>query len=385
MSAPRLRLALNRFRQVPVPPSLLPAAQAQARAFHRALPGYQPTPLVPLPALAQALGVGQVWIKDESHRFGLNAFKALGASYAIYRFLKSRAGGAELAPASFLSPQAMAQRPPVTFTTATDGNHGRAVAWTASKLGQKAVIYVPRNTVKARIDALRGEGAEVVVVDGTYDDTVRRAAADAARHGRQVISDTAYEGYTEIPGWIMEGYGTLFEEIDEQFPAGQKPSSVFLQAGVGGLAYAGAAHYARQSVAPRLICVEPLDADCLLESILSANGSASMAKGKQDSIMAGLNCGTPSLLAWPLLRAAVDAFVAVDDDYARDAMRRLASLGVVSGESGAAGLAGVLALLADPAAAAQRPQLGLGPTASVLLISTEGATDPESYARIVGR
>jgi diaminopropionate ammonia-lyase len=391
MAAPRAHYSENRFRRRPVSAELLPAATPDASAFHQALPGYQPTPLVGMPALARELGVGAVWVKDESKRFGLNAFKVLGASYAIFRFLKSRAPG--LSAAHFLDPETRKQIPSLTFTTATDGNHGRAVAWTAAKLGQKAVIYVPGNTVRARIAALEGEGADVVVVDGTYDDTVKRAASDAQTHGRQVISDTAWEGYTEIPRWIMEGYETLFAEVDaqrRQRGASAAPAAVFLQAGVGGMAYAGACHYRRLGDTARLVCVEPVDADCLLESIRSPDGSAQVSKGKQDSIMAGLNCGTPSLVAWPLLREALDGFLAVDDEYARQAMRRLAKGGggdphLTSGESGAAGLAGLLAFAGEPGLTRAREGLGLGAGADIVLISTEGATDPDSYGRIVGQ
>lgn len=360
-------VAKNPYVQPRVDPALVPPADRGVREFHRTLPGYAPTPLVSLPALAAELGLGALWIKDESKRFGLNAFKVLGASYAIHRFLQA-------------NPSATP-----TFATATDGNHGRAVAWAAKRLGRPAVIYVPSNTVQARIDSIRGEGAEVVVVDGTYDDTVRRAAADGAAKGFQVISDTAYPGYMEIPGWIMAGYATLFEESEEQ---GAMPDAVFLQAGVGGLACAGALHYVRQLGAhrPALVSVEPTDADCLLESIRSPNGEMRESKGKQNSIMAGLNCGTPSLLAWPVIRAAMHWFVAVDDPFAEDAMRRLArgtgtDPRVVSGESGAAGLAGLLALKKDAAA---WDAMGLGPKSKVLLVSTEGDTDPVAYRKIVG-
>ena len=359
----RFRYDPNRFRSPGAPPW---PAVADVEAFHRTLPGFAETPLVALPGLARELGVGELWVKDESRRVGLNAFKVLGASYAIHRFMQSQPAGR-----------------PLTFATATDGNHGRAVAWSAKRLGQKAVIFVPRNTVPARIEAIRGEGAEVVVVDGSYDDAVRRAAADAKAHGWQVISDTAYEGYTEIPGWIMEGYTTLFAESARQLPA--PPTVVFLQAGVGGLACAGVLHYVRHGERPTLVCVEPTDADCLRESAASPDGSLREAKGKQDSIMAGLNCGTPSLLAWPVIRAGMDGFLAVGDDRAREAMRRFAAEGVVSGESGAGGLAGLLALRQEPDLAGAARDLGIGPQARVLLISTEGATDPASYERIVGR
>lgn len=370
----RVRFQRNPFLAPRLPGDLLPPP-AGARAFHRTLPGYAPTPLVELPALAKELGVGRLFLKDESKRFGLNAFKGLGASYAIHRVMKANPSRSW------------------TFATATDGNHGRAVAWSAKRLGQKAVIFVPKNTVKARIDAIRGEGAEVIVVDGTYDDTVKRAADEATKHGWQVISDTAWPGYMEIPGWIMAGYETLFEEAEEQRLKARAPhfDALFLQAGVGGLAYAGVAHANRGSgMRPSIVCVEPTDADCLLESIASKDGSIRVAKGKQDSIMAGLNCGTPSLLAWPALRAGIDFFLAVDDDYAREAMRRLARPKpgdpvVVSGESGAAGLAGLLALANEASLAGERAALPLGKENSVLLISTEGDTDPVNYAKIVDR
>lgn len=409
MSTIRYRYDSNRFFQPRFTPPAELAPGGDARAFHRALPGYAPTPLVSMPVLAEALGLKSVWVKDESKRFGLNAFKALGASYAVYKFLKS---------------QADARREWV-FATATDGNHGRAVAWTARRLGHKAVVFVPRNTVKARIDAIRGEGAEVAVVDGTYDETVKHAAAESEKHGWQVISDTAYPGYMQIPAWIMEGYTTLFEEAQEQIGAlgVGGPHAVFVQAGVGGLACSAALFYQRFAsraaeqgaeksaekgaekgaekidpvlVSPVLISVEPLDADCLLESIASPDGSIRQAKGGQNSIMAGLNCGTPSLLAWPVIRSAFRGFLAVDDDYAKAAMRRLAGgtggdasvvaegdASVVAGESGAAGLAGLLALCQEPGLESARKELGLGKNSRVLILNTEGDTDPENYRRIV--
>ncbi len=370
----RTRFVHNRFRSSAEAPPW-PPPPGDVEPFHRSLPGYAPTRLVALPALAKRLGVAELWVKDESRRLGLPAFKVLGASYAIHRFAQRRAVGAG----------------PCTFATATDGNHGRAVAWAARRLGQRAVIFVPGNTVAARIEAIQGEGAEVVVVPGSYDETVRRAAAEAERNGWQVISDTAYPGYTEIPGWIMEGYGTIFEEAARQLAelGGAEPSLVLLQAGVGGLACAGSLFYWWRGRRPTLVAVEPTDADCLLESAASPDGSIREAKGRQDSIMAGLNCGTPSLLAWPLIRDGMDAFLAVDDDFAREAMRLLASgeggdPAVVSGESGAAGLAGLLALASEASLAEAREALGLR-GARVLLVSTEGATDPPSWERIVGR
>lgn len=369
----RVRFARNPFHQAAVPAALVPPPPEGVRELHRSLPGYAPTPLVALPGLAAELGLAELWVKDESKRFGLGAFKALGAAYAIHRFLRGRTT-------------------PVTFTTATAGNHGRGVAWTARRLGRQAVIFVPGHTVPARLASLRAEGAEVVVVDGSYDETVRRAASESAKHGWQVISDTAYPGYTEIPGWIMLGYTTLFAEAGEQLAAEGRPDPdvVCLQAGVGGLVWAGAWSYVRRSGPgrPRLVAVEPIEADCLLESIRSPNGEIRETRGRLATIMAGLNAGTPSLLAWPLIRAAVDAFLAVDDAFAEDAMRRFhagtrGDPRIVAGESGAAGLAGLLALCRGPALAAAREALRLGPEARVLLVNTEGATDPDSYRKIV--
>lgn len=363
------RWVASRFR-APADTRFL-ADAAEVQGFHATLPGHAPTPLVALPALARALGLGALWIKDERHRFGLNAFKGLGASYAIHRFLAARGAGAG----------------PLTFATATDGNHGRAVAWSARRLGHAAVVYVPRNTVPARLDAIRAEGARCEVIDGTYDETVRRVADDAARAGWHVISDTAWPGYLEIPAWIMSGYATLFREAAAALPA--PPTAVFLQAGVGGLACAGVAAFPEGPTRPRLISVEPLDADCLAESAATPTGALAVARGGQDSIMAGLNCGTPSLLAWPAVRAGVDGYLAIDDGWAEDAMRTLARPGagdapVISGESGAAGLAGLLALCREPALAGARASLGLDAAARVLLLSTEGDTDPASYRRVLG-
>lgn len=314
------RYATNRFAPQPLPEEWhVPLGDPEA--FHKTLPGYAPTPLVSLGSLGRELGIGGLFLKDESHRFGLNAFKALGASWAINEIVRRTPGKS------------------YTFATATDGNHGRAVAWSARRLGHKAIIYVPSNTAAVRIERIREEGAECIVVDGTYDETVRRSAKDAEAFGYHVVSDTAYPGYMEIPRWIMEGYRTLFTEAMRQFDvAGEKePTHVILQSGVGGLACAGAIFFRRRSEAyPTLVSVEPTDADCLLESILDPEGAIRECKGKQNSVMAGLNCGTPSLLAWPVIRASFRAFLAVDDDCAEDATRRRASERIISGESGAA-------------------------------------------------
>ena len=363
--------------------------------FHRSLPSYEPTPLRELPNLAFRLGLGAVFVKDEAKRFSINAFKALGASYAIYRFLKKQWQSRfqePFTPASFQDPAALAKLGSFTFCAATDGNHGRAVAWTAKKLGQKAVIYMPADSVAARVENIGGEGAEVVLVDGTFDLCVERCAADAAKFGWQAISDTAYEGYREIPGWILLGYTSLFCELEGTLhqPDRANVDAVILPAGVGGLAAAGSFYYAKHYGArrPFLICVEPVSSDCFLESVRFGRGEAMATRGKQTSIMAGLNCGTPSPLAWPIIRDAMHFFLAVGDKWAEQAMYRyFHPLGmdprIVSGESGSSGLAALLALTNADKLAAIRPQLPLDQNSRVLLINTEGDTDPVNFQRVV--
>jgi len=346
-----MRAVLNRFLDRH---ARFPKPDPAVLRFHQSVPGYQPTPLHSLPGLARELGVGSLLVKDECPRFGLKAFKALGASWAVHRFLErhGRAG--------------------VTFASATDGNHGRAVAWAARLTGNRAVIYVPRHTVPARIDAIRSEGAEVIVVDGTYDDAVDRADHDSHLNGWQVISDTAYPGYMEIPAWVMEGYSTMFAEIEA------RPDIVIIQAGVGGLAAAAVQHFA----GAKLVCVQPSEADGLLESASSENGEPRSTQKSQRTIMAGLACGVPSLLAWPVLKRGVTLFMSVDDRFAAEAMRRLHPM-IISGETGAAGLGGLIALCREPEFAQSKEQLGLSGDSSVLVISTEGDTDPENYRAIV--
>ncbi len=359
---------------------------SEAFDFHQKLPGYRQSPLIDAPGIAEALGVGKVWVKDESSRFGLPAFKFLGASWAVYRVLLERVGG-NIEPWQTFDDlkERFAPLKPLTFVAATDGNHGRAVARMAHLLGFAAHILVPRGMAQARIDAIEGEGADVTVVAGSYDDAVTRAAALAA-DDTLVISDTAWEGYTQIPRWIMEGYTTILRELDGQLAEAGDARVVLVaaQMGVGGLATAVIWHYRRPELAdqPKIVGVEPLAADAILRSARA--GQMVEAPGPHTSIMAGLCCGVPSLVAWPIIAKGVDVFVAIDDEWAREAMRALARAGVVSGETGAAGLAGLLALLSGPEREQHRRLLGLTPESRVVVISTEGATDPESYQRIVG-
>jgi diaminopropionate ammonia-lyase len=353
--------------------------------LHRKLPGYHPTPLIDAPALAENLGIGRVWIKNESSRIGLPAFKILGASWAIYRELEKRVDDlGDWNTIEELSAKLDSLRP-MTLSAATDGNHGRAVARMAALLGFDARIYVPAGTSQARIDAIASEGASVTVVDGTYDEAVARSAEDAGERCL-VISDTSWEGYQDVPLNVIDGYATILAEVDDQLGVRGEPGPdlVVVQIGVGALASAVVAHYRQpgRDSYPRIAGVEPTVANCMLASMRA--GEVVTIAGPQDSIMAGLNCGTPSLLAWPIVSAGTDVFVEIDDDRAREAMRSLAGVGIVAGETGAAGLGGLIELLAGPDAARSREFLGIDESTQVLLFVTEGATDPESYREIVG-
>jgi diaminopropionate ammonia-lyase len=354
----------------------VPDASASPLAFHRRLPGYEPTPLRDVPSLAAELGLSRLWVKDESSRLGLPAFKMLGASWATYRLLLTRLAALGLAEPAWATVDelraALAPLGPLTLAAATDGNHGRAVARMAKLLGYGARIFMPAGTVDARIEGIESEGATVTVVDGTYDDAVRISAAEAAEDVL-IVSDTSWEGYTEVPRWVIDGYSTIFAEVDAQIE-GLLPDVVVAQMGVGALTAAVADHYAATSA---IVAVEPVSAACGLRS--AEAGRPVEVPGPHDSIMAGLNCGNVSILAWPTVVAGVDVFVAVDDDAAERAMRDLAAVGIVAGETGASGLAGLRAL-ADAGGAGDLSVAGR----SALVICTEGATDPEAYQRIVG-
>lgn len=361
-------------------------------AFHRRLPGYAPSPLVEVPAIASKLGVGRLWVKDESSRLGLPAFKILGASWAVYRALAERLG-AEPEPWEDLAalrarlvPGGDAANPPLTLVAATDGNHGRAVARMAALLGLAAEILAPAGIAPARIAAIAAEGARVTVVDGSYDEAVARSAALADdRH--LVISDTSWPGYEAVPRRVIEGYSTILWEIDDELARRGEPGPdlVVVQIGVGAFAAAVTRHYRRPGVAPapRIVGVEPEDAACLLASMRA--GAITLVPGPHRSIMAGLNAGLPSLIAWPVLSAGVDLFAAIGDERAREAMRLLAASDVAAGETGAAGIGGLLELLTGPAAEETRRLLGVGPATRVLVFSTEGVTDEAAYRAIVGR
>jgi diaminopropionate ammonia-lyase len=362
-------------RGAPAAPAPLP----DALAFHRRLPGYAPTPLVELPELAACLGIGRISLKLETERLGLPAFKILGASYATYRALCALLGG-EPAWANLGELRAaLAPLRPLALLAATDGNHGRAVARMAALLGLGARIFVPADMAPARMRAIADEGAELTVVAGSYDDAVAEAAAAAGQQAL-VISDTAWPGYEQIPAAVIAGYSTILQEADAALSA--PPDLVLVQMGVGALAAAVVGHYRRSGAGPQIVGVEPADAACVLASLRA--GAIRAVPGPHRSIMAGLNCGLPSPLAWPVLQAGLDAAMAVDDELARVAMRALAAAGVVAGETGAAGVAGLIALLSGDGAAEARARLHIGPRTHALAMATEGATDPAAYAAIVG-
>ena len=349
--------------------------------FHRRLPGYAASPLVEAPGLADSLGVGRVWVKDESWRLGLPAFKVLGASWAVYKVLERRAGGiGDWEDVEGLRGR-LAPLLPLTLAAATDGNHGRAVARMAKLLGLEARIFVPEDMAPARIEAIESEGAEVVVVRGTYDEAVARSAEEESDRCL-VISDTSWPGYEDVPRWVIDGYSTILWEVSDGLArlGEEGPTLVVAQIGVGAFAAAVARHFRAPGVSPRpkILGVEPIRAACAL---LSAEaGEIVHLPGPHGSIMAGLNCGSPSVVAWPAVSRGVDLFVEIEDEQAREAMRMLAGAGVVSGETGAAGLAGLLAAAGE---AGLRRELGLSPQTRVLLFNCEGATDPEAYRRIV--
>jgi diaminopropionate ammonia-lyase len=348
-------------------------------SLHWKLPGYAPTPLLSTPSIASRLGLGRVLVKDESSRFGLPSFKLLGASWAVYRALAARCGLGLDHRSTFADfTQAVSRLKPFALAAATDGNHGRAVARMARLLGFEGTIFVPRGTAEARIKAIESEGATCVVVDGDYDAAIARSAEEAGERSL-VVDDTSWPGYEEIPRWVVQGYGTIFREIEEQ--SDSPPSVVFVPIGVGALAAAAVDFYKRQTAA-RVVGVEPESAACVLASIEA--GKIVTVPGPHCSIMAGLNCGTPSPVAFPTLLAGLDAAVAIEDSFAEEAMRTLARCGITAGETGAASLAGLEALLAFPDSAEVRAKLSLDGNATVLVLVTEGATDPESYRRIVG-
>jgi diaminopropionate ammonia-lyase len=348
------------------------------RAFHASLPGYAPTPLTEVPAIASELGTGRVFVKDESSRLGLPAFKILGASWAIHQLLMDSAGPA---PADALADlrNAAARRPGLTFVTATDGNHGRAVARIARLTDTPAHVFVPAMTDAATRAAIASENAEVTLIAGAYDEAVAHARRWAENHrGAALVQDTAWPGYEQVPAWIVEGYSTLFAELDAQLAAvnAGPPTLVAVPVGVGSLAQAAVMHYRAeggQADVTAVLAVEPDTAACLLASLRAGTPTTIPTA---NTIMAGLNCGSISSSAWPYFAAGLDAAIAVTDDAARRAAADLAALGISSGPSGAASLAGARAALTGPASPGRRAELGVHPASVIVLLSTEAAHPP---------
>jgi diaminopropionate ammonia-lyase len=381
-----MALLVNHATTRPLPAEARPGPEVNA--FHRRLPGYAPTPVHDMPALAEATGVARVLVKDESSRMGLPAFKILGASWATYRVLCDRlaAVGVEGDPrwdtVADLAALVARQLGPLRLVAATDGNHGRAVARVAKLLGLSATILVPDGTAPARIGGIAAEGAEVTVVPGTYDDAVAESAALAGERDL-VISDTSWPGYEDPPRRVIEGYATIFDELEDQLGAlgAPVPDLVMVPLGVGALG-AAAASCLRAGLepgqGPMLVGVEPDSAACVAAAVEA--GHVVEVPGPHRSIMAGLNCGLASMLALPTVAAGFDAFVTIGDDRCRDAIRSLSAAGLDVGETGAAALGGLMALRAEHGA-----ELPVPAEATVLLLATEGVTDPVNFERIVGR
>ena len=367
----------------------------KARAFHKSFPQYDRTPLTALEHMAEFLGLGRLYVKDESYRFGLNAFKVLGGSYAMARFIAKETGRdvSELPYSVLTSEELREEFGQATFFTATDGNHGRGVAWAANRLGQRAVVHMPKGTTRARLENIAREGAQVDIQELNYDDCVRLAAREAAETPRGVIvQDTAWEGYEEIPSWIMEGYGTMAMEAGEQLmEAGeQRPTHVFVQAGVGSLAGAVVGYFANLYAdnPPIFVVVEAQAADCLYQGAKAGDGAIRTVGGDMETIMAGLACGEPNTISWDILKNHVKVFISLPDWAAAQGMRMLAApikgdAPITSGESGAAPFGALAAIMTMEEYADLQAAIGLDETSRVLVFSTEGDTDPERYKNIV--
>ena len=367
----------------------------KANEFHKSFPQYSVTPLQKLSALASYLGVKGIYCKDESYRFGLNAFKVLGGSYAMGRYIAKELGrDISQLPYNVLSSDKLREEfGQATFFTATDGNHGRGVAWAAKRLGQKAVVRMPKGTTKTRFDNIAKEGAEVTIEEVNYDDCVRMAAAEAAKteHGI-IVQDTAWAGYEEIPSWIMQGYGTLVLEADKQLKENgiDRPTHVFVQAGVGSLAGAVVGSFAHKykENPPVMVVCEASAADCLYRSAVQADGNLVNVTGDLQTIMAGLACGEGNTIGWDILKNHVTVFASCPDWMSAKATRIYANPlendpHIISGESGSVPLGLAYTALHDEDAKDLKEALKLDENSNILVISTEGDTDPVRYREIV--
>ena len=362
----------------------------KVQSFHASFPVYKETPLVELKHTAKSMGLGNIYIKDESYRFGLNAFKVLGGSYAIGNYLAKRLGKSitEMPYEKLVSGEIKRELGDITFVTATDGNHGRGVAWTAKQLQQKSVVYMPKGSAEERLMNIRAEGADASITDLNYDEAVRLANSQAEQKGWVMVQDTAWEGYEDIPGWIMQGYGTMGYEAYMHLP--EKPTHIFLQAGVGSMAGAVAGFFASVygGDRPIITIVEPNKADCIYKTAEAADGKLHFVTGDMDTIMAGLACGEPCSIGWNVLRDYADNFISCPDYAAAQGMRVLGNpeagdTKVVSGESGASAFGCIAEIMRDKTLVELKNKLKLDENSKVLFFSTEGDTDKENYKSIV--
>lgn len=365
----------------------------KASNFHKSFPQYKETPLAELKNLAGELGLNDLFVKDESYRFGLNAFKVLGGSYAIGNYIAERLGKdiAELPYEKMISDEVRNELGEVMFASATDGNHGRGVAWTANQLKQKCRIYMPKGSAQERLENIRKEGADADIYEYNYDDCVRLADKYANENNGILVQDTSWDGYEDIPRWIMQGYMTMaYEAYNQLKELGKTPTHIFLQAGVGSFASAVTGFFANvmKDNMPVITIVEPSKAACLYQTAEADDGKLHPVTGDMDSIMAGLNCGEPVTVGWPILQAYANYFLSVDDLYAAHGMRLLGnSLAddpkVVSGESGAVTAGVVSKLMTDERLKDVKETIGLDENSVVLCFSTEGDTDKENYRKTV--
>ncbi|MDD2371915.1 MAG: diaminopropionate ammonia-lyase [Firmicutes bacterium] len=365
----------------------------KARHFHMSFDNYQATPLYSLDNLAKALGVKKIFVKDESNRFDLNAFKVLGGTYAITRLICEKMGkDIEEVDFNYIRKHAAEEIGNIPFITATDGNHGRGISWAAKQLGQKAIVYLPMNSAKRRVDVIREAGAEAIVTDVNYDETVQIAIKRAKEFGGYMVQDTSWEGYTDVPTWIMQGYTTMgMEAIDQLALQGvESPTHMFLQAGVGGMAAAILGLFANvyKSKLPKAIIVEPNAANCIFTSAEINDGEPHNVEGDLKTIMVGLACGVPSPLAWPIIRDFSEMYLTCDDAVAARGVRIFANPlkrdpKIVSGESGAAGIGAFSILMGLDDLQEVREVLGLDENSVVLFFNTEGDTDPVNYGEII--
>lgn len=367
---------------------------SKAKNFHESFSEYDKTPLVELDNLAKRVGLKGIYLKDESYRFGLNAFKVLGGSFAMGRYLADKLGEdiKDLPYEKLTSDEVREKLGDITFVTATDGNHGRGVAWTANKLKQKSVVYMPKGSSLQRLNNIKAEGADASITDLNYDDAVRLAAKYADEHNGLMVQDTAWEGYEKIPAWIMQGYGTMALEALDQLNAIKviKPTHIFVQAGVGSLAGAVQGFFASEfgEECPKTVIVESNLADCFYKSAIADDGEARFVGGDMQTIMAGLACGEPNTIGWEVLKNHSTAFVSCPDWVSAKGMRILGNPlkgdeKVTSGESGAVTTGLLYEIMTNEDYKDLKEALELNENSRVLLFSTEGDTDPEKYREIV--